>query len=331
METTLNLPTAIENSALAINSYQQHKQLKEEIFWRGLANIPLNLAIEEWLEGLAPLTKKNYQSGVRQLSALHILNLGLSVQQFADVEHDDVIDRIKKIPELSEATKQARAALYISLTRFLSRKTKGIVKRAIPCKEGSLETTKTFGSTRRSVKSEALTPVEWACLIDALKNRRDAIIVKLLLQGAKRISEVLSLTIDKVDCDKREAHFKQSKTRGEEVEITVTLPENLANDLREYIGERKTGFVFQTRNKENKNPIQHNQVYRAMKKAAVLAGIKKNIHPHVMRTSAITHHRNKGVPDCEILRLTGHASTQMMNKYDKTSQAENASKRFALV
>jgi hypothetical protein len=53
-----------------------------------------------------------------------------------------------------------------------------------------------------------------------------------------------------------------------------------------------------------------------MKKAAVMAGIKKNGHPHTMRTSAITQ--------------TGHASTQMMNRYDKISQAENAS-RIALV
>ncbi len=62
-----------------------------------------------------------------------------------------------------------------------------------------------------------------------------------------------------------------------------------------------------------------------MKKAEVVVGIKKNVHSHTMRTSSITHYRSQGILDCEILRLTGHASTQMMNRYDKTSQAENAS------
>ena len=77
------------------------------------------------------------------------------------------------------------------------------------------------------------------------------------------------------------------------------------------------------------NPVQHTQVYRNMKKAAVAAGIKKNVHPHVMRASAITHYRGQGVADAEIVRLTGQ-SIQMMNRYDKTSLAENAS-RIALV
>ena len=61
----------------------------------------------------------------------------------------------------------------------------------------------------------------------------------------------------------------------------------------------------------------------------LVAGIKKNVHPHVMRASAITHHRGQGVSDAEIVRLTGQ-SLQMMNRYDKASLAENAS-RIALV
>ncbi len=337
METMTTLPALIESSDLVANAtpltYQLSKQLKEEAIWQGLAGIPLNLAIEEWLDGLSPLTKKNYSSGVNQLSMLCLLHLGISVQQFAEVDHDIIVDSIKKIPGLSEATKQARAALYISLTRFLSRKTKGIVKRAIPNSDGTLNTTKTFGAVREKVKSEALSPVEWARLIEALHNGRDAIIVKLCLQGAKRISEVLNLTIDKVDCDKRKATFQQSKTGGIEKEITVTMPESLAEDLRVYIGDRKEGFVFETRTRK---PVLYTQVYEAMKRAAVKAKLAKNgkpinVHPHTMRCSAITFLRSQGVSDCEILRLTGHSSTKMLNQYDKTSQEENASKRFALV
>ena len=91
-----------------------------------------------------------------------------------------------------------------------------IVPVASPCKEGSIDTTKTFGSTRKLVKSEALEPIEWMRLINAIDNSRDRLIVKLMLQGAKRIGEVLALTIDKVDIE-RIKHILNSSKQGEKI------------------------------------------------------------------------------------------------------------------
>lgn len=328
MGITTYAPAVLENSALAqdVFSYRQSVELQQEVIWRALANTTLGHAIDTWLETLAGLTRKNYRCGLEKLSALNLINPKMSLQEFSRTNQNTVIDQIKKIPGLSESTKQARAACFISLTRFINRRTEGIVRAATPCKEGSLDTTKTFGSTRSTVKTEALDSAEWGRLIDAISNKRDGLIVKLMLQGAKRISEVLALTIDKVDFDKRQAQFKQLKTRGEEKWLIVNLPENLTTEIKNLIGERGSGLVFLT---DAGKSIQHTQVYRNMKKAATAAGIKKNVHPHVMRASAITHHRGQRVSDAELARLTGQ-SLQMMAKYDKASLAENAS-RIALV
>lgn len=329
MEIITLTPTVLENVELTkmeTFSYRQTQDLKNEAIWRALANTTLRQAVDAWLGTLTELTKKNYECGLERLSALNLLNFNMSLQAFSEVNHNAVIDQIKKIPGLSEATKQARAACYISLTRFISRRTEGIVRMATPCKEGGLNTTKTFGSIRSTVKSEALEPIEWTRLIDAIGNSRDALIVKLMLQGAKRISEVLSLTIDKINFEKRQAQFKQLKTKGEEKWLVVNMPESLTAEIKALVGDRQAGLVFVT---DAGKPIQHTQVYRTMKKAAVSAGIKKNVHPHVMRASAITHHRGQGVSDAEIARLTGQ-SLQMMAKYDKASLAENAS-RIALI
>jgi integrase/recombinase XerD len=310
-------------------TYQQTKHLKEEIIWQNLAGISLNLAIEEWLSLLSPLTSKNYRSGIAILSKLYILNLTQSLQEFSQMNHDLIIDRIKKIPNLSEATKQARAALYISLTRFLSRRTEGFIKRANPCKEGTINTTKTFGAVRNTVKSEALSKEEWTNLISTLEliNPRDALIVKLCLQGAKRIREVLSLTIDKINFEKLQANFKQLKTKGIVTEIIVNFPVHMGVELKNYIGGRTEGPVFIT---TTGKAVTYTQIYEALKRAARKLNMKKNIHPHVLRCSAITYHRSAGMRDYEILRLTGHSSTQMLNLYDKTSKEENAS-RIALI
>lgn len=305
-------------------THQEAELLKKETVWRNLAGIPLSLAIDEWLNTLSPLTEKNYKSGIKKLSALKLIDVSQDLQAFALINHDAIIDRIKKIPGLSEATKQARAALYISFTRFLSRRTEGLIKRAVPCKEGTIATTKTFGQTRDTVKAEALTMAEWKLLISALESgsKRDALIVKVCLQGAKRIRETLGLTIDKIDFENRQAIFKQSKTKGIAKEIIVNLPESLAVELKDYIGDRKDGAVFIT---SNGKATHYTTIYEGLKRAAKKANIEKNVHPHVLRASAITFHRARGARDCEILRLTGHSSTQMLNLYDKASRADNAS------
>lgn len=322
-------PAALENLELATMetfSYRQSVELQKEVIWSALANTTLRHAIDSWLETLTELTRKNYACGIDRLAALGLIDPNMSLQAFSLTNHNDIIDKIKKASGLSEATRQARAACYISLTRFINRRTDGIVRVATPCREGGINTTKTFGSVRQLVKTEALEQMEWIRLIGVIDNKRDALVVKILLQGARRISEVLSLTIDKIDFDKRQAQFKQSKTRGEERWIVVNLPENLTAEIKGLIGDRQSGLVFVT---DTGKPIQHTQVYRAMKKAAIAAGIKKNVHPHVMRASAITHHRGQGVSDAEIVRLTGQ-SLQMMNRYDKAMLAQNAS-RIALI
>jgi len=329
MEIVTYTPEVIEGSELLTPgtfSYRQSVELQKEVIWRALADTTLRHAIDTWLGTLTGLTRRNYRCGLERLAMLGLLDPSLSLQAFSQINQNTVIDQIKKAPGMSEATKQARAACFISMTRFISRRTDGIVRAATPCKEGSLDTTKTFGSTRSVVKSEALEPMEWIRLIDAIVNKRDGLIVKLMLQGAKRISEVLTLTIDKVDFDKHQAQFKQLKTRGEERWLVVNMPEHLTAEIKSLIGERQSGLVFLT---DTGKLIQHTQVYRAMKKAATKAGIKKNVHPHVMRASAITHHRGQGVSDAEIVRLTGQ-SLQMMNRYDKAGLAQNAS-RIALV
>jgi len=69
-----------------------------------------------------------------------MLDLYMSLQVFGLVNHDTIIDRIKLVSDWTECTRQARAACYISFTRFLSRRTEGMIKKAIPSKEGNSKT-----------------------------------------------------------------------------------------------------------------------------------------------------------------------------------------------
>ena len=179
-------------------SLEQALQLKKESVWKNLGAITVKQAVAQWLATLKPLTAKNYTSGIKQLAHYKLIDMKLSLQLFALINHDAIIDQIKTVPTLSECSKQARAACYIAFTRFLSRRTQGVIPKATPSREG---TGKTFYRVRDKVATQAMTRAEWTNFLEELYklNPRDCLIAKVILQGGKRLSEVLSLTIDKID------------------------------------------------------------------------------------------------------------------------------------
>lgn len=309
------------------SEYQKLDEIKKEIIWKKMANISLEESIGEWIYYLPKSTGKNYLSGIRKLSRIGILSLEDSLQRFSLVNHDLILDKISKVQEWEESSKQSRAAIYISFTRFLSRKTDGLIKRASPRKD---EANRTFFKVREKVKTEALSPEEWKVLIKNMEllNPRDALIAKLCLQGARRISEVLEAKISNINQEKRQILFVLNKTRGLNKHVIVTIPQSVMNDIFIHIGKRKSGYIFIT---AQGNKVHYTQVLRCMKKAAENSRIRKRIHTHVLRTSAITHIRSLGFQDFEIQRLTGHSSSQMLNAYDKSTLENNTSKRIFLI
>jgi integrase/recombinase XerD len=69
---------------------------------------------------MSKLTAVNYESGMRKLEEFGFINSFMSLQQFSQMNHNAVIDRIKtdKPINWSECSRQARAAAYISFTSF---------------------------------------------------------------------------------------------------------------------------------------------------------------------------------------------------------------------
>lgn len=314
------------SSHQAAFTYENAQMLKKEALWQNLSTVSVGEALESWLATLGKLTAKNYASGMRKLIALRLLSAETSLQAFALINHDHVLDRIKGLDGLSECSKQARAACYLSFTRFLSRRTQGIIPKATPSREG---TTKTFFRVREKVDTNAMTRPQWTAFLDELNkiNPRDCLIAKLSLQGGKRIGEVLSLTAEQIDYSKGEITFNQSKTRGSEKETVITYPYQVMNDLKRYINHRK-GHVFVS---SSGHPLHSNQLRITFEKAGVRADIPFKITPHVLRATTVTYLKKQGFTDSDIMKVTGHCSAEMVYAYDKSERAENASKKTCLV
>jgi integrase len=305
--------------------YDQAKSALDEAIWQEMGNQLVGNLVTSWLETLSPHTCRNYRSGMTVLQREGIMHAEMSLKAFALVNHNAVVDKIKQHPDWSECTKQARAACYISFTAYLSRRFDGMIKKAVACKEGS---NITFYRVYHKVATKAMTQAEWLRFFACIKNKRDCLIAKLILQGGKRVSEVLNLQVDQIDLSKSEITFRQSKTRGEVKYTVITYPASIMQDLRDYIGER-SGLVFVT--SKTGNQVQLVQLINSFGKAGKMANIPFKVTPHVLRASAVTFLKQAGFADSDIMKITGHASAEMICAYDKSDMAENATKRVNLI
>jgi integrase/recombinase XerD len=141
------------------------------LVWQKLDEITLDEALSNWLSTLANKTQINYRSGIRKLIEFGLINPMMTLQAFALTNHEAIIDRIKLIHDWAESSRQARAACYISFTGFLNRRLQGVVKKALPNREGSA---KTFFRIGEKVKTKAMTQAQWISFFKELGKRLES-------------------------------------------------------------------------------------------------------------------------------------------------------------
>ena len=295
-------------------------------------------AISFWLSQLRPSTQDTYATCMTKLIELELIPVKrasrkpFSIEEFNERPHETVIDVIKKLDKLSEASRQKYAAAYISFTRFLERLTEGWFRRALPARTGS---NRTFYPVREKAKTKTLNLDERYRFLTELEamNERDVIIAKCLLQGAKRISEVLDLKTDCIDWDKQQILFRQRKTRGVIKEIVVNFPKSFMAVLKDYIestedarGKSKTVFI--TRSGKG---VLRNRLNQVFKLAGKRAGLKVRVTPHTLRATTITTAKREGVADSSIMTVTGHCSAKMVVYYDKNAEENNFTKKINMI
>lgn len=313
-------------NAISANSYEEAKSTRDEVLWRQLEKITVQEAAEAWLSTLSLRTRINYQSGLRKLAELGFLSPLISLQAFALSNHESIIDEIKLVTTWTECSRQSRAACYISFTRFLHRRTQGMIGRAIPSREGH---SKTFFRVYDKVKTRAMSQAEWVLFLEALDqiSPREGLIAKLILQGGKRVSEVLTLQVEQIDWERRKIIFEQSKTKGLKKATIITYPQSVMDKLKAYLKDR-SGLAFITRSGK---PIMMTRLAQTFEKAGEAAGISFKVTPHVLRASAVTYLKQQGFQDSDIMKVTGHANSSMVCAYDKTSQESNVTEKIQLV
>jgi len=306
--------------------------------------------VDEWLLSIKTSTYETYRYAIKDLISKNLIPTTdsngnpVKLGHFYYWPHEQILDKIKNLDRSTlpieadrieedlqrESYRQVRAAAYISFTAWLHRTTSGWFRKAIP----NTQSSPTFYNINDKCKTNALTLPQWYNFIDALGkiNHRDALIAKALLQGAKRISEVISVTLDKIDWDKNIIKFRQSKNGGTDKYIPINFPQGFMKELKEYVDKtanhrKDSNYVFVT----NKgNMVTRLRLNYSFKKASEKIKIKK-VTPHVLRATWVTFAKSQNVQDSEIMKVTGHTSSRFVYAYDKTSLEDNLTKKFMLV
>lgn len=326
-----------EESLRFFREKMDHERTQWE-FRNQLEYTPIKAAIQDWLTNLSSETRRNYAYYMQDMIKRHIIpekdasGNDFTVGHFRHVPHELVLDYIKRLEEWSEGTRQLHAAVYISFTAYLDRISQGWVRKVQP---STLAANPTFFQIREKCATAALSLSDWHRFIDALTviNERDSLIARALLHGAKRISEVITITLTQIDWDKNIIRFKQSKTGGTFREIPITYPPYFMTELKAYIEatssiRKDSPHVFITR---KGNVVTRHRLNFSFDQASKKAKLKIKVTPHVLRATWVTLVREQGASDSQIMQVTGHRNNKMVLAYDKTSDEINLSKKISFI
>jgi len=164
---------------------------------------------------------------------------------------------------------------------------------------------------------------------------RYKVLFALLAGTGLRIGEALALEIGEpsderstISADCKTIHVRKSVWRGKKQDPKtgnavrdIDVPASLATMLKDFIGNRTSGFVFQT--KSGRPLTQRNILRDSLRKASKTATF------HAFRRFRITNLREFGVPE-DILRFwVGHADRSVTDRYSKMKKRIPVRKEWA--
>jgi len=151
------------------------------------------------------------------------------------------------------------------------------------------------------------------------------LLIKTLFQTGARVSEFINIRVRDFFFD--EAMILIHKAKGGKSRYVPILPD-LAQELRTHLGDRATGYLFES----NRNlPYSARRVQQIVKEIAEKARIRKRVYPHLLRHSVATILLERGMPIEQIQKFLGHSKLETTQVYaESTAEMIKESYRKAL-
>lgn len=156
-----------------------------------------------------------------------------------------------------------------------------------------------------------LTKEEVQILFNSIKNKKHALMIKLMYSAGLRLSELAYLKVKDLELDKNYGWVRKGKGRKDRLFI---IAKGLREELIEFIKTENPEYeywLFKGRNSH----IHQRTIQEIIKKAAKRSNIKKNIHPHTLRHSFATHLIEDGYDIASVQSLLGHSNLETTMRY----------------
>ena len=152
-------------------------------------------------------------------------------------------------------------------------------------------------------------------ILNSCNNIKHKCILMLIYSAGLRRSELLNLKVSDIDSERMVINIKGAKGMKDRISL---LSDNLLNILRKYYKEYKPkAYLFEG---QGGGKYSATSVANILKKAAMKAGIRKNVTPHMLRHNFATHLLEQGTDLRYIHELLGHNSSKTTEIYTHVSK-----------
>ncbi len=152
-------------------------------------------------------------------------------------------------------------------------------------------------------------------LLEATSNIKHKLILKLFYGCGLRVSEIVALKNEDINFEDDLIHIKLAKGKKDRF---VSIPSSLKKDLKNYSSLNDSKILFLS-NRGGK--LTGDSIRKIVRNSAKKAGIKRRVHPHLLRHSFATHLLEAGTDLRIIQKLLGHSDIKTTQIYTHISQA----------
>lgn len=169
--------------------------------------------------------------------------------------------------------------------------------------------------SRKHNKIERLSKLEQKKLIRQSYKEKGytGLLVKTLFLTGARISEFVKIKVEDFFFEEEIIIIKNAKGNKQRV---IPISKSHAQELNTYLKERNNNYLFETRRKDRYTPRRVQQIVKSI---AIKAGIKKKVHPHLLRHTVATLLLENGMPLEQIQLFLGHEKIETTRIYAKNS------------
>jgi len=139
--------------------------------------------------------------------------------------------------------------------------------------------------------------------------------MRTLLETGARVSAFVKIRVE--DISFRDLEIRLRETKGDKPR-DVPILSSLTNELRLHVGDRESGWLFQSRQGGH---YSKRRVQQIVKDVAEEAGIHKRVYPHLLRHTVAQRLADEGMREELLQQFLGHEAPETTQRYYKPKRA----------